>query len=294
MIKLFRPRCSLNSIRSFTTTISNCSGHNKWSSIKHDKAKNDAERNKLFNKFANQVALAVKLGGSTDPIVNIRLATAIEQANKNNVTKRVIENAIKKGSGATSKDGAKAESCVYEGMGPGGVAFVVEALTDNKNRTIGLVRSAFSKANGSMTPTLYFFDKKGYVVVYPPKELDDFDKVFEKVLEVDGVEDLEQLEQDESLSKEEPEGNEPFASEMYELSTEPSEANRIASSLKEQGFRINEVGLDYVPKSDMAIEVADQDTKLKLEKFMRQLDEIDDVTDFYTNVRDWEGLSLLE
>ncbi|CUS21172.1 LAQU0S02e07580g1_1 [Lachancea quebecensis] len=285
MLRLLKPsRCSSAS-RLFSHCSVKLSGHNKWSSIKHDKAKNDAEKNKLFNKFANQIALAVKLGGgSADPALNIRLAAAIESANKNNVTKRVVENAIRKGSGAGGKDGAKSESCVYEGMGPGGVAFVVEALTDNKNRTIGLVRSTFTKVNGSMTPTLYFFDRKGYIVVQPPQELNDFDMVFEKVLEHEGVEDLEQVDPENEASAAEDLAP-GFASSVYELSTEPAAANQVASSLKQHGFHIKEVGIGYVPKSDMLVDIQNEDTMKSVEKFMGQLDEIDDVTDFYCNLR---------
>ncbi|KAM3159870.1 putative transcriptional regulatory protein HAH1 [Lachancea thermotolerans] len=285
MLRLLKPSRCPSALRLFSTCSARLSGHNKWSTIKHDKAKNDAEKNKLFNKFANQIALAVKLGGgSTDPALNIRLAAAIESANKNNVTKRVVENAIKKGSGAGGKDGSKSESCVYEGMGPGGVAFVVEALTDNKNRTIGLVRSTFSKVNGSMTPTLYFFDRKGYIIVQPPQELDDFDQVFEKVLEHEGVEDLEQVdpENDASAAEDLAPG---FASSVYELSTGPAATNQVASSLKQHGFHIKEVGIGYVPKSDMLVDVQNEDTMKSVEKFMGQLDEIDDVTDFYCNLR---------
>ncbi|SCU98202.1 LADA_0H11298g1_1 [Lachancea dasiensis] len=270
-------------VRPFSVCRPVLSGHNKWSTIKHDKAKNDSERNKLFNKFANQIALAVKLGGgSSDPLLNVRLAAAIEAANKNNVTKRVVENAIRKGSGATSKDGAKSDTCVYEGMGPGGVAFVVEALTDNKNRTIGLVRSAFTKANGSITPTLYFFERKGSVVVQPPVALREFDQVMEKVLEIDGVEDLEVFEP-QNTDKDALRAG--YGDMLYELSTDPVHANQVASVLKEGGFYIQEVNVAYVPKDDMAVEILDEETKAKLKKFMGQLDEIDDVTDFYYNLK---------
>lgn len=263
------------------------SGHNKWSSIKHDKAKNDVERNKLFSKFAQRIALAVKLsGGNIDPNLNIRLATAIELANKNNVTKKVIENAIKKGAGTSSanKNGSSMESCIYEGMGPGGVAFVVEALTDNKNRTIGFVRSAFTKANGSMTPTLYFFDKKGYVVVKPPLDLDnDEDKLLEKVLEIDGVEDIEKIEDED---EDEDENQQIYGNTTFEISTEPTMTNNVASALKTNGFRITEVGMAYISKKDMLVQVSDEDTKQKIQKFMTVLDEIEDVTDIYTNMSD--------
>lgn len=283
MLRSVQAGRSLFLTRQLSVSSARFSGHNKWSTIKHDKAKNDAERNKLFNKFANQIALAVKLGGgSTDPALNIRLAAAIESANKNNVTKRVIENAIKKGSGASGKDGSKSESCVYEGMGPGGVAFVVEALTDNKNRTVGLIRSTFTKINGSMTPTLYFFDRKGYVVVQPPAALTDFDQVFEKVLEAEGVEDLEQADPHDTNADELLSG---FAPSVYELATEPALANQVATHLKQQGFHIKEVEIGYQPKDDMLVEVQNEDTLKSLHKFMAQLDEIDDVTAFYCNLK---------
>ncbi|QLL32232.1 hypothetical protein HG536_0C04010 [Torulaspora globosa] len=248
------------------------SGHNKWSTIKHDKAKNDAERNKLFSKFAQRISLAVKLGGSSDPSLNIRLATAIELASKNNVTKKVIENAIKKGSGASAaaKGAGNMEMCLYEGMGPEGVALVVEALTDNKNRTIGLVRSAFTKANGSMTPTLYFFDKRGYVVARPPAELQgDDDRLLEKVLELDGVQDLETADEDPTCK----------------IVTETTATNTVAAALKQQGFEVAELGMEYAPKNDMRVSVTDQEALQRIRKFLTVLEEIEEVTDVYTNLQ---------
>lgn len=242
------------------------SGHNKWSTIKHDKAKNDVERNKLFSKFAQRVSLAVKLGGGTDPQLNMRLATAIEQASKNNVTKKVIENAIKKGAGqSTAKGQGATETCVYEGMGPAGVAFVVEALTDNKNRTVGLVRSAFTKAQGSITPTLYFFDKRGYVVVRPPPELGEA-QLFDQVLDLDGVRDLETL----------PDGS-------VEVATDPHQANAVAAALKQHHYALVELGVEQVPKQDMCVS-ADPEARQRVQKFLQVLDEIDDVTDVYHNL----------
>lgn len=250
------------------------SGHNKWSTIKHDKAKNDAERNKLFSKFAQRISLAVKSGGSTDPNLNIRLATAIELASKNNVTKKVIENAIKKGSGAASASTkGNMEMCLYEGMGPGGIALVVEALTDNKNRTIGLVRSAFTKANGSMTPTLYFFDKRGYVVARAPEHLhNNEDRLLEHVLELEGVQDLETA-------------TDPDDPAVCELSTDTTATNSVAAALKEQGFHIVEIGQEYAPKPDMQVAVTDQETLQKIAKFLAVLDDIEEVTDVYTNLQ---------
>ncbi|SCV04114.1 LAMI_0H13520g1_1 [Lachancea mirantina] len=288
-MKLSLPPCASSHqfLRGFGISSRVMSGHNKWSTIKHDKAKNDAERTKIFSKFANQIALAVKMGGSADPALNLRLASAIELANKNNVTKRVIENAIKKGSGVSDKGGAKAESCTYEGMGPGGVAFVVEALTDNKNRTIGLVRSTFTKANGSMTPTLYFFERRGFVVAQPPAHLKDIEQVFEAVLDIDGVHDLSVLpaEKETTQAAQSASQTEEIISEIYEVSTEPGTANQTAALLKDRGFSIKEIGVDYIHKNDMATQIEDPDVQIKLDRFMQQLDEIEDVTAVYNNAR---------
>ncbi|CAI2000891.1 hypothetical protein SEUBUCD646_0G02700 [Saccharomyces eubayanus] len=285
---LVRNRCLsrlFKAYRSFSALNSPvASGHNKWSSIKHGKAKNDAERNKINNKFANQIAMSVKLGnGVTDPSMNIRLATSIELANKSNVSKKVIENAIRKGSGSSGsgKEANVSELCVYEGMGPGGVAVVVEALTDNKNRTIGLIRSAFNKANGSITPTLFFFDKKGYVTVTPPHELDTEDKVLERVLEIQGIEDIASVEEDAEDAEADAE-TEP-ASPTYEAVTEPADTNKVAALLKEQGFHIRDLGIGYNAKPDMAVAVQGDDALEKLQKLTAALEDIDEVTSLYTN-----------
>ncbi|CAI4062650.1 hypothetical protein N7582_002187 [Saccharomyces uvarum] len=290
---LVRNRCLsrlFKAYRSFSALNSPVgSGHNKWSSIKHGKAKNDAERNKINNKFANQIAMSVKLGnGVTDPSMNIRLATSIELANKSNVSKKVIENAIRKGSGSSGsgKEVNASELCVYEGMGPGGVAVVVEALTDNKNRTIGLIRSAFNKASGSITPTLFFFDKKGYVTVTPPKELDTEDKVLERVLEIQGIEDIAPVEEEDAEEAEAEAAagaeTEP-ASPTYEAVTEPADTNKVAALLKDQGFHIRDLGIGYNAKPEMAVAVQGDDALEKLQKLTAALEDIDEVTSLYTN-----------
>ncbi|CAI4039286.1 hypothetical protein SMKI_07G2670 [Saccharomyces mikatae IFO 1815] len=290
---LARNRCFsvlFKNSRSFSALNSSVgSGHNKWSTIKHGKAKNDAERNKINNKFANQIAMSVKLGnGITDPTMNIRLATSIELANKNNVSKKVIENAIRKGSGTSGsgKDSNASELCVYEGMGPGGVALVVEALTDNKNRTIGLIRSAFNKANGSMTPTLFFFDKRGYVTIQPPSELDTEDKVLESVLEIHGIEDITPVHEDPQDTDCDTETETETTGPTYEAVTEPSDTNKVAALLKERGFHIKDLGIGYNAKPDMAVSVQGDEILEKLQKLTAALEDIDEVTSLYTNASD--------
>lgn len=263
------------------------SGHNKWSTIKHDKMKNDAEKNKVINKFANQITLAVKSGGSGDPGMNIRLASAIELANKNNVPKKVVENAVNRGLGVGNGKAAS-EFCTYEGIGPGGVAFVVESLTDNKNRAIALVRSAFNKIGGSMTPTLYFFERKGYLVV-ESDQLTTEDEVLEKVLEVDGVEDIKLVEEEDN-ERTTPERAIPDSANTspnkFDIVTEVTMNNKVANSFKELGFKIHEMGLEYVPNPDTIVEVTDEEVRQKIEKLVNTLDELDDVTSVYTNLKD--------
>lgn len=251
------------------------SGHNKWSTIKHDKMKNDAEKNKLINKFASQVTLAVKSGGSGDPNMNIRLASAIELAYKNNVPKKIVENAVNRGLGIGGSKTAS-ELCIYEGIGPGGVAFVVECLTDNKNRTISLVRSAFNKIGGSMTPTLYFFERKGYLVVEPPETLATEDEVLEEVMDVEGIEDVKPIEDTEDTED---------GKQQYDVITEVPMNNKAANSFKELGFKIQEMGLEYVPNQDTLMDITEEETLQKNQKLVNTLEELDDVISVYTNMK---------
>lgn len=253
-------------VRLFSTSNIRLSGHSKWSTIKHDKAKNDGEKNKIANKVANMIAIAAKLGGG-DPGSNVRLATAIETASKNNVPKRVVENAIKRGLGQTEEK-KNIEQTLYEGMGPGGVSFVVEALTDNKARTVGLVRSAFTKNGGSVTPTLFQFERKGLIVI--EKGEFKFEEIFEKILEY-GVEDVEDIEEH----------------NIVEIYTDPLDTNKISQDIqKDTGYKIKEISIVYIPKDDMMVEITDEETKLKWDKFIKSLEDISDITDYYHTLKE--------
>ena len=140
------------------------SGHNKWSTIKHKKGAADAKRGKVFTKIIKEISVAAKLGGG-DPAANPRLRTAIDKAKAENMPKDNIERAIKKGAGGM--EGVNYEEIVYEGYGPGGVAVLVEVMTDNRNRTVSDVRSIFSKSNGNMGEAgcvSWMFSKKGLIV----------------------------------------------------------------------------------------------------------------------------------
>ncbi|CCD24701.1 post-initiation translation factor DPC29 NDAI_0D03870 [Naumovozyma dairenensis CBS 421] len=271
------------------------SGHNKWSTIKHQKMKNDAIKNKAANKISLQITSAVKANDTTS------LNNLVELAMKSNIPKRVVENAINKGKIGTIGDGSENNNlCMYEGIGPGGVAFVVECSTDNKNRTVGLVRSAFLKANGSMTPTSYLFDVKGYLLVVPPKELDNEEKVFEKSIEIDGIEDIELLKGEEegdenrdsttirsvSDTKQGVDNNENLAGEKYYeiIVGDPADTSQVANELQREGFTIEQqIGNKYIAKDDMKVNIDDENVMERLQKLISQLEAIDEFRGFYTN-----------
>ena len=156
------------------------SGHNKWSTIKQKKGKNDAARAKIFTKIGREIIVAVKEGGSADPTVNSKLRDCIAKAKANNVPNDNIERVIKKAAG--DSDSSNYEAVTYEGYGPSGVAVIVEALTDNRNRTAGDVRHYFDKYGGNMGQqgcVSFMFERKGVLVI----EREDLDKTEDEVME---------------------------------------------------------------------------------------------------------------
>jgi YebC/PmpR family DNA-binding regulatory protein len=237
------------------------SGHSKWSTIKHDKAKNDALRSKLSTKFSNMIVVATKDGGP-DPSLNVRLAATIENALKCNVPKKVIEGAIKRGSGESSGPGESSVLALYEGIGPGGVAVVVEALTDNKNRTSQQVRAAFMKFAGTLSPTLYLFERRGWIELDKTVELDD--QMFEFVVEL-GAEDVE-------------EDN----NGVVVVYTSPNNTSQVANGLK-NNYKIANMGIEYASNPDTKISALDETRDTSLRKLIDTLEDLDDVTDVYTN-----------
>ncbi|CAB4256769.1 similar to Saccharomyces cerevisiae YGR021W Putative protein of unknown function [Maudiozyma barnettii] len=260
-------------VRPLTTTVPRWSGHNKWSTIKHDKMKNDSAKNKVINKYVNQIMVAIKLKDT-------RLQAIIDTAMKGNVPKKVIDNAIKKASGAGATEGA---INIYEGMGPGGVALIIETQTDNKNRTVALVRSHFTKSNLnllSMGSSMHYFDKVGHIVVtYPqPEGSEPVDEgtIFDKIIEVEGVEDFEKIEAPEDESATGPE---------YIILTEPSMTNKVAKELQDSyGFEVTEANIGYQPKSEMQVDLSqNEDIRNAFNRFIDGLREIDDVTEVYSN-----------
>lgn len=264
--------------RSLHTSNAVLAGHSKWANIKHKKAANDAAKAAASFRMSRQIQVLVKMGGS-DLSQNIMLANAIDKARGMNIPKKVIENAIKRGTGEL-KSTEKMETVVYEGLGPGGVAIVIEAITDNKNRTIGYIRPCFNKFNLNMTPTLYMFEKKGVILIDAGESTSD--DLFDELLEL-GCEDINDIENsnESELPSEQKDGN------LIELVTDPKEFGRIANELKDK-YKIKEMNIEYLPNEDTLVEISDPDVKASYDKFMNLLDDIEDISQVYTNLKETE------
>ncbi|VVT44717.1 uncharacterized protein SAPINGB_P000509 [Magnusiomyces paraingens] len=273
--------------RHFHATPCTSSGHSKWSTIKHDKAKNDAARNKLATKFGGQIAVAARVGGA-DPANNVRLAMAIENAARANVPKKLIESAIRRGAGL-EKDAAGAkpsELAVYEGLGPAGVAFVVEALTDNKSRTVSQVKAAFSKAQGSMAPTAYMFRKQGWVECAPKPGQESADDAFDELADIPGVEDISSRAAEEGEIDDNNNNNSSNSQIMLVVTAQVADTARVAEGIKAAGYTMKDMGIEYAPNDDAAIVEADLDEEVRtaIGKLAGALDDLDDVIEIYTNL----------
>jgi YebC/PmpR family DNA-binding regulatory protein len=234
------------------------SGHNKWSTIKHKKGAADAKRGKIFTKLIKEITVAAKLGGG-DPAGNPRLRTAVDKAKAENMPKDNIDRAIKKGTGEL--EGVTYEETTYEGYGPGGVAVLVEVMTDNRNRTVSDVRSIFSKCNGNMGESgcvAWMFDKKGLIVF---SEKTDFDKLFEAALEA-GAEDVTD------------EG------EQIEVLTDPAGFIEVREALEKSGFKYESAEITMIPQTMVKLEGKQAESMLKL---MDRLEDNDDVQNVYAN-----------
>jgi YebC/PmpR family DNA-binding regulatory protein len=235
------------------------SGHSKWSSIKHQKGAKDAKRGALFTKLARAIQVAAKEGGG-DPEGNAALANAIQKAKDQSMPKDNIERAIAKGTGADS-DADAFEAVVYEGYGPGGVAFLVEALTDNRNRTGSEVRHIFSKAGGSLGEpgsVAWQFEKKGIVVVDAERYSED-----DLMVAIDaGAEDVAQ---DDTV---------------WEIVTAPSDLQSVRQALEAEGIEIQNAELTMRPSTTIEVDEAGAG---KIFRLIEALDDQDDVNGVHAN-----------
>jgi YebC/PmpR family DNA-binding regulatory protein len=235
------------------------SGHSKWSSIKHQKGAKDAKRGALFTKLARAIQVAAKEGGG-DPEGNAALANAIQKAKDQSMPKDNIERAIAKGTGADA-DAESFETVVYEGYGPGGVAFLVEALTDNRNRTGSEVRHAFAKSGGSLGEpgsVAWQFDKKGILVV-------DADRYSEDDLMVAIDAGAEDVAQDENV---------------WEIVTAPGDLQAVRQALESAGVELQNAELTMRPSTTIEV---DEDGAGKVLRLIDVLDDNDDVSAVHAN-----------
>ncbi len=241
------------------------SGHNKWSTIKQKKGKNDAARAKIFTKIGRELIVAVKEGGSADPSVNSKLRDCIAKAKANNVPNDNIDRIIKKAAG--EGDSTNYESVTYEGYGESGVAVIVEALTDNRNRTAGDVRHYFDKYGGNMgTPgcVSFMFEQKGVIVIDREDLEADEDTVMEHALEA-GAADFEADE------------------DVFTIYTEPSDMGAIRDDLAAKGYTFVTAEVAMVPNT--YVKVDDTDTQEKLQKMLDMFEDNDDIQNVWHN---WE------
>ena len=239
------------------------SGHSKWHNIQARKSKVDAARGKIFTKLGRELLVAVKIGGP-DPDGNAKLKDIIAKCKAANMPNDTINKAIKKASGEGSS--ANYEEITYEGYGPNGVAVIVEASTDNKNRTAADVRHVFDKAGGNLGTTgcvSYLFNKKGVIVI-------------EKASTGMGEEDLMMLALDAGAEDFDSEG------EIYEITTEPGDFSAVREKLEEAGLTFLEAEVQMVPTTTVELDEKGQE---KMERLIDRLDELDDVMNVYHN---WE------
>ncbi len=238
------------------------SGHSKFSNIKHKKEKNDAARGKVFTVIGREIAVAVKEGGA-DPANNSKLRDAIAKAKANNMPNDTIDRGIKKAAGDLGS--VNYEQVRYEGYGPGGVAIIVDTLTDNKNRTAARVRSAFSKGGGNIgTPgcVSFMFEQKGQIIV--DKEECDLDPDDVMMMALDAGAD--------DFSDEE---------DCYEIYTAPDDFSDVREELEKQGLPMMEAEITMVPQT--WVEVTDSGNQKCLQRILDFLDEDDDVQAVYNN-----------
>jgi len=237
-------------------------GHSKWANIKHRKAAQDAKKGKVYARISREIILAAKVGGS-DPQSNFRLRTAIDRAKASGLPNDTIARAVEKGSGQASGD--ELESMVYEGYGPGGAAIYIEAMTDNRNRTAGDIRSYFNKYNGNLGAdgcVAWLFEEKGLIQI-ADKHLDE-ETVFDKAVEA-GVDDVAHNDE----------------AGVYELMTPPEELNQICETLNAMALHVSSAEVTRVPQNHTVVNefVVAKD----LVRLLMAIENHDDVQAVYTN-----------
>lgn len=237
------------------------SGHSKWSTIKNKKEKTDSQRGKIFTKIGREIAIAVKEGGP-DPANNSKLRDVIAKAKANNMPNDNIARSLKKASGEAGS--VNYEECIYEGYGPGGVAVIVEVVTDNRNRIAAEMRHIFDKCGGNMGETGcvgWMFERKGIIVIERTGSLNE-DDVMMGALEA-GAEDFVALD------------------DAFEIYTQPADFSVVREGLEGSGYSFISAELTRVPQN--TVDINDEETIKKVERFLDFMDDNDDVQEVFHN-----------
>jgi YebC/PmpR family DNA-binding regulatory protein len=235
------------------------SGHSKWASIKHKKGAADAKRGKVFSRLNKEIMVAARLGGG-DPSGNPRLRSAIQAAKAENMPKDNIERAIKKGTGEL--EGTSYEECNYEAYGPGGVAIMIDCLTDNRNRTVAEVKHIFERHGGNLGEpgcVSWIFEKKGLIVF--EKESVEEERLLELALDA-GAEDIKEEET------------------QFEILTDPSDFESVKKAFDDEGLSYTVAEVSMIPQNTVSLEGRDAERMLNL---METLEEHDDINYVYAN-----------
>ena len=241
------------------------SGHSKFANIKHKKAANDAAKGKIFTRLGREIAVAVKEGGA-DPANNSKLKDIIAKAKSNNMPNDTIERSIKKAAGDLGA--VNYEFVSYEGYGPKGSAIIVEALTDNKNRTASNIRNAFTKGNGSIGTqgcVSFMFDEKGFILVDKEEYEGDADELMMVALDA-GAEDMSEEE------------------DCFEIYTAPDDFSSVREQLEEAGIPMAEAEVTMIPQTYVSL--TDETDIKNFQRTMDLLDDDDDVQNVYHNVEE--------
>jgi YebC/PmpR family DNA-binding regulatory protein len=236
------------------------SGHSKWSQIKRQKGAADAKRGQLFTKLGREIVVSARAGGA-DPDGNARLRMAIARAREANMPMDTIDRAIKRGAGAA--DGPALEEITYEGYGPGGVALLLEAMTDNRNRTVAEVRNVLNRGGGSLGESgcvSWLFDNRGVIVVRGDAE----------TLESLALESIDAGAEDFSISD-----------DALEIYSAPADLENVRAALSEQHVEIESADVAMIPKSTIALDTKEAISTLRL---MERLEDLDDVQRVYSNI----------
>ncbi|CDS13795.1 hypothetical protein LRAMOSA05969 [Lichtheimia ramosa] len=235
-------------------------GHNKWSKVKHTKGAKDAKKSRLFSKLSLEIVSAVRATGNADPSLNAKLASVLVRAKAAGLPRDNIETALKK---ATSKEKDSVEDVVYECYGPGGIAMIIEAVTDKRSRTVKEVKEVLNRVGGSVSSVGWLFDKKGRVVFGAGESGHTLEQMMDSAIEA-GAEDIEEYD------------------DLVEITCEFPQLSAVSRALMDQKYEVQRMEATYIPQSTM--EISDKDTQELVERCLEDMDSLDDVVKVHCNV----------